>query len=60
MRDKKNILKSKTFWLNSIALAGAVLTELPVNEYTLGALSALNIGLRVVSGQPVTLFPKKK
>lgn len=61
--EKKNILKSKTFWFN-IATAGLGLftnsyMNIPGGNATLVAgLSAANIFLRSVSSAPVTVLPQ--
>lgn len=60
MEPKKNIFASKTFWLNAITTLTAIAGVLPPNKYTLSGLSLLNIGLRIITTQPVTLSNTKE
>lgn len=60
--ESKNILRSKTFWFNALTIIGTVLAA-PVLPAALipwipTAQALVNIGLRVVSDQPVTILPK--
>lgn len=53
----KNILASKTFWLN---LAGIVLSYggvLPP-KYSVPVLAVANIGVRLLTNQPLNIWPK--
>lgn len=57
--NSKNIIWSKTFWLNVLALIGFVVQfytnwVLPP-EWQAGALGVINLILRAVTKQPVTL-----
>ena len=53
----KNILKSKTFWVNALTLAGTVGGYLPT-KYAAPTLAIANIGLRLITSQPVSVLPK--
>lgn len=57
----KSILKSKTFWFNTLTTAGTLLgtyggllgpAALP---YIVGATGIINVALRFITSQPVTL-----
>ena len=57
--ESKSILLSKTLWINLIAIAALVIQHftgyaLPP-EYQVQALAAINIVLRLVTKQPVSL-----
>ena len=51
----KSILLSKTLWLNVLGLAATVSGFLP-QKYAVPVLTAANIGVRLLTNQPVTLF----
>ncbi len=54
----KPIWKSKTFWFNALALAVTAAEILPPKWA--GPVAAIgNIGLRIVSGQPIRLFSEE-
>jgi len=56
----KNILKSKTFWLNAIGIAQLVSGVIPVDPATSGLiLAGLNIVNRKLTNSPVTILPKE-
>ena len=54
----KSFWKSKTFWVNVLTLGAEVAGVLPVG-WAIKALPIINIGLRLITNQPVTLnlFP---
>ena len=52
----KNILYSKTFWVNVLALGATVSGYLPP-QYAAIAVPLLNVALRYVTAQPVTVLP---
>jgi hypothetical protein len=65
--DSKPIWQSKTFWLNALTAAAGVLVVLsgmaeqipsPYIEWIGVALAIVNIGLRLVTDQPVTITTK--
>ena len=54
--EKKNIFKSKTFWFNTLSIAGTVLSggTLPLSpEVVTIGIAAVNLGLRLVTKEPV-------
>lgn len=51
----KNILKSKTFWVNLFGIAATLSGYLPP-EWAALALAVSNIGLRFVTNSGVTIF----
>ena len=61
----KSILLSRTFWLNALTGIAALLAALSGSDvippafapYLVTALAVVNIALRVVTTQPVTLAP---
>jgi len=56
----KNILASKTFWFNLLTAGVSVAGLLPIDtETALLITNGLNIGLRIISGQAVNLWPEK-
>lgn len=58
--NMKNILLSKTFWTNVLTLVGFGAGVLP-EHVAIPVLAVANIGLRLVSNQPVTIsIPWKK
>jgi hypothetical protein len=56
----KSIFTSKTAWINGLTLALTMGSVLPPNKYVLGGLALANLGLRIVTGQPVVFFPEKR
>jgi len=60
VKETKNLLTSRTFWVNLLTLAASLLGVLPVPpEVALIISNVLNIGLRILTGKPVTIFPQK-
>lgn len=61
MENVKSILYSKTFWTNLVALIGSVavggkyLTDAQTAELAVVMLSVINIGLRIITKDAVTL-----
>jgi hypothetical protein len=56
----KNIVKSKTFWVNVAMGVAAFLTELPVDvSFQVAFVTAVNVALRYLTKQPVTVLPEK-
>lgn len=53
----KNILQSRTFWLNVLGIAVIVAKVIPP-EYGGPALAIANIGVRMLTNQPVTVLPQ--
>lgn len=53
----KSILQSKVFWFNVLTLAATVSGYLPA-EYAAPVAAIVNIMLRFVTSQPVTLTGK--
>jgi hypothetical protein len=65
----KALLQSKTFWVNVLALVGMVLTGTGVVtspdwlQYEAIALAAVNVVLRLITGQPIegiVIMPENK
>lgn len=52
----KNIIKSRTFWLNILGLAAGYGEFLPP-KYAVPILAVANIGVRILTNQPVNLLP---
>ena len=55
----KNILLSKTFWLNVLGAAVVVAGVVPTTKAGMIVLAAANIGVRLVTNQPVNIFPQE-
>lgn len=62
----KSLFASRTLWLNALTFTAALLTALSgmtdaippaLMPYIVAALAAVNIGLRLVTTQPVTISP---
>lgn len=51
----KSFWKSKTFWVNALMVVGAVTGYLPVNQTTVAIGGIANIGLRLLTNQPISL-----
>ena len=55
----KSIFKSKTFWLNAVAIGCSVGGQFPLPEVnpnvTMGVVASANIVLRLLTKQPVGL-----
>lgn len=66
MKQSKPIWASRTFWVNVLSLAVVVISTVTGWEYLdgqasafmLAAVNVINVILRVLTGEPVTLFPK--
>jgi hypothetical protein len=58
MKEKKNLLKSKTFWLNALSLA-AIYGELLPPKYAATTVAVANIGMRLITDTPVGIVPQK-
>lgn len=57
----KAIWKSKTFWFNALTAAVELTQVLPLPVGTVAAIAAVaNIGLRLISNQPVHIVPPMK
>jgi hypothetical protein len=54
--DRKHLLLSKTFWLNVVGFAATVGGILP-QKWAVPVLTIANIGNRLLTNQPVSLFP---
>lgn len=54
--DTKHLFTSKTFWMNIVGLAMTLGDVLPP-KYAAIVLPAANIAMRLISSQPVNLFP---
>ncbi len=56
----KNIFKSKTFWLNLLAIVTTIVPVLPVNiqQHAVPALAVGNIILRKLTKEPVSVLPQ--
>lgn len=54
--DSKALLKSKTFWFNILTLAATFADVLPA-KWAIPVSAVVNMGLRLVTNQPVHLFP---
>jgi hypothetical protein len=58
---KKNILKSKTFWLNITGGAAFLIPVLPLDAETIGLiLAGLNIINRKLTSSPITILPESE
>lgn len=65
----KNFLRSKTIWVNVLTFAAGVITFFQDHELILenpdvvavlgGVLALVNVGLRFLTGEPVTVGPSK-
>jgi hypothetical protein len=59
-RTGKNILKSKTFWVNVLSIGATALGALPVDPHVgMIALGAINILLRKLTTGAVHVIPEK-
>ena len=56
--DTKNLLASKTFWLNVLGLAVTLGNVLP-QKWAVPVLAIANIGMRLITNQPAGLFSGK-
>lgn len=56
--DVKSIFASKTFWANVLTAGAGVLGYLPSNKYTIPIIGVVNVLLRYVTDQPVSLTGK--
>lgn len=59
MNDAKHLVSSKTFWANILGLALTIGGLLP-EKWALPVMTVANIGLRLISNQPVNIFPQEK
>lgn len=57
MEPKKSIFASKTFWFNLAGTVAVMSGALPPNKYTLAAATIANVGLRLITSQPVAILP---
>ncbi len=55
--DSKHLFMSKTFWANVGGLALTVAGILP-QKWAVPVMAVANVILRIVSNQPVNIFPK--
>ena len=55
--NSKHLLTSKTFWMNLLGLA-LTLGEILPQKWAVPVLAIANIGMRLITNQPVNLFPK--
>ena len=55
MASAKSLFISKTFWFNILSLA-ITIGELLPDRIALGVVAVGNLGLRIISGQPVKLW----
>lgn len=54
---QKNIIKSKTFWINVLSIAAAVTGIVPINaEAAAIIVGCVNIALRVITKDPVKVL----
>lgn len=53
----KNILKSKTLWVNAFTMTGVALGAIPPTKLTVILTTLANLALRLLTWQPVTLGP---
>jgi hypothetical protein len=64
MDSSKTLWVSKTFWANVLTVVAMLLgvpEQLGVDpKYAVTALAVVNVVLRWLTGQPVTLTPQKK
>ncbi len=55
--EKKNIIKSRTFWVNLLSIAAAVSGIVPINaEAAAIIVGCVNIALRVITKDPVKVL----
>jgi hypothetical protein len=54
----KSIFKSKTFWLNVLGIAGTVVGAIPAGVPTIITGGAINIVLRILTKEPVSILPQ--
>lgn len=57
--NTKNVLESKTLWVNVLSLVVTILGLVPENPYALEALAIANIILRMLTTEGLTILPKK-
>jgi hypothetical protein len=61
MNDTKSLFKSKTFWFNVLSTLGTLLgvaagvVAAPAQPYVMAANGIVNVGLRLVTNQPVSV-----
>ena len=54
---QKNIIKSKTFWVNLLSIAAAVTGIIPIDPETAAIIvGCVNIALRAITKDPVTVL----
>jgi hypothetical protein len=61
MDNAKHFLQSKTFWLNTLTIIGGLIlaywdvVPTKYEPFLLATLGAINVVLRFLTGQPITL-----
>ena len=56
----KSLFTSKTFWINALMVANQVVGAVPMPpEYAAIVIAVVNLGLRLVTTQPVHLVSPK-
>lgn len=55
--NSRHLFLSKTFWVNILGIAAAVVDILPP-KYAAPVLAIVNIGMRVISSGEIKLLPK--
>ena len=67
MLDAKSIFTSKTFWFNTLSILAVVLATMAGWEelksdapYLMALVNVINIVLRLITKQPVTILPPDK
>ena len=54
----KHIFLSKTFWVNTLSTILMYTDVIPVNKYSILVLGIINLVLRFLTNQPITVVPK--
>lgn len=56
----KHVFRSKTFWFQVISVAAALSGSVPIPpEYAVVVTALVNMGLRLVTTEAVSIAPKK-
>lgn len=55
-QSSKQLITSKTFWLNVVGFAATISGLLP-QKWAIPVMTVVNIGNRLLTDQPVHLFP---